>query len=254
MKTFNEYYEIAKEAAERASVFLRGNYGPAKEMTLKEGTHYSINDDLLSNEIYEKFLRERTPEVAIYTEEGERNLNSDLVWVIDPIEGTSNYRVGIPLFATQICLLYKGEPVVAVIQAPVLNLLFTAQKGEGAYLNGQKITVSSISELKLAMLGYNKGLRHLEASNHINKLIPQFRTIRNFGVAGIDLVFAASGKLDLVMNANSELYDYAPGVLLVREAGGRVTNFAGVDWKTNDKTLIAANKKLLTAALEAIRN
>jgi len=253
MKSFTEYYEIAKEAAERASVFLRASYGPVKEMTIKEGTHYSINDDILSNKIYEDFLREKTPEVAIYTEEGERNLNSDLVWIIDPIDGTSNYRVGIPLFVTQICLLYKGEPVVAVIQAPALNWLFTAQKNKGAYLNDQKINVSNVSSLNMAMLGYNKSLRNQEMSEYINKLIPLTRTIRDFGVTGIDLSFTASGKLDLVMNANSALYDYAPGVLLIREAGGIVTNFAGDNWKITDKTLIAANKNLLAAALEIIK-
>lgn len=253
MKSFDRYYEIAKEATGRASDFLLANYGRVKEMTHKEGTHYRVADDLENNRIIEDYLRSQTPEVAIYSEEGERDLESELVWVVDPIDGTSNYRVGIPMFATQLCLLSKGEPIISVIQAPMLGLNFSARKGEGAYLNDKKITVSETPEINRAMVGFNKGSNNIDMGKYTIQLGSVVRTVRNYGAAGLDLSYVASGKLDAFVNSGSGLYDYAPGVLLVREAGGVAVNFDGNDWTLEDKTLVATNQKLVSPILKFLK-
>lgn len=249
MTNFDKYYKIAIEATNQASDFLRDNFGKVKEMSHKSGTHYGIADDVESNKIIEEYLRKHSPEVAIYSEEGERNLESELVWVIDPIDGTSNYRVGIPMFVTQLCLLKNGEPVVSVIQAPMFNLVFSAQKNEGAYLNKEKITISEVSEMNKAMSGFNKGSSNADVGKYISKLGSKVRTIRIYGAMGLDLAYVASGKLDVLINSGSNLYDFAPGVLLVREAGGVAVNFDGSEWTFKDETLIATNQKLVEQIL-----
>src|SRR3990172_3448656 len=92
-----------------------------------------------------KFL---IPEISLYTEEGEKNLDSDLVWVVDPIDGTSNYRVGNPFYGTQICLLYRNDPLISIISAPSLKQTFRAIKGKGSFLNNNKIKVTPLVNLK----------------------------------------------------------------------------------------------------------
>jgi len=254
MKNFDKYYKVALETTKRASSFLRDSYGQTKEMTHKSGTHFGIADDVESNKIIEDYLRSHTPEVAIYSEEGERNLESKLVWIIDPIDGTSNYRVEIPMFVTQLCLLSDGEPVVSVIRAPVLDLVFSAQKNKGAFLNDEKIMVSETSEISRGMFGFNKGSNNLDVGKYITQLGPIVRTIRIYGAMGMDLAYVASGKLDALINSGSDLYNFAPGVLLVREAGGVAVNFDGKDWKSNDKTLLATNKNLVEEVLKILQN
>lgn len=250
MKSFDQYFKIAEEATDLASNFLYKNFGDIKKMHLEHKKHCCIADDKKCNKIYEKFLKDKTPEASIYSEEGEKNLNSDLVWIIDPIDGTSNYRVGIPLFATQICLLYKNETVLSIIKAPILKMNFTAQKNKGAYLNGKKINVSKITNLKEAMIGFNKGASNVYAGKHILKLGTTVRTVRIYGSMGIDLAYLASGKLDALINYGSKLYDYAPGLLLIKEAGGVAINFKGNPWQTKDKTLIVSNKILASKILK----
>lgn len=254
MNDFDKYYKIAIEATNQASNFLRDNFGKIKEMTHKAGTHYGIADDLESNRIIEEYLRSHSPEVAIYSEEGERNLESELVWIIDPIDGTSNYRVRIPMFVTQLCLLKNGEPVVSVIQAPMFDLVFSAQKDKGSYLNGEKIAVSEVSEINKAMFGFNKGSSNADVGKYISKLGSKVRTIRIYGGMGLDLAYVSSGKLDALINSGSNLYDFAPGVLLVREAGGVAVNFDGNEWTFKDETLIATNQKLVKQILTNLKD
>lgn len=252
MNNYKKYYLAGQSAVSKASEFLRASYGDVKEMKLKSGTHYGIEDDLKTNTIIEKYLRDATPEVGIYSEEGERSLESELVWVIDPIDGTTNYRVGIPLFVSQICLLEKGEPVLAFLNSPILQMDFSAQRNHGSKLNSQTIKVSELKELNKATVSFNKGDTNENVGRLISKLGKNIRSVRSFGSMGIDLAFVASGKIDVLINSGSDLYDYAPGVILVREAGGVVVNFEGRPWSYEDKTLIAGNKELVQEVLRCL--
>jgi len=252
VKSFTRYLRIAAAAAKLAGDFLRDSYGPIKEMHRKSGTHHGIEDDKRCAEIYTEYLENETPEVARYMEDGDQNLDSALVWVVDPIDGTSNYRVGIPLFVTQICLLYRGEPVISVIRAPMFDQVFSARKNHGAYLNGTKISVSKTARMDKAMLGVNKGSSNRDTGRYITRLGPLVRTIRIYGAMGLDLAYLACGRLDALINSGSQLYDYVPGVLLVREAGGIAANFTGARWTCADRTLAAANKSLLAPILSEL--
>lgn len=254
MKTLEEYALIAKEVAQKASDFLTDNYGNVKVWTCKEEGHYVSEMDKQCNNLYEDFLRREAPEVALYTEEGEQNLDSDLVWAVDPIDGSTNYRIGLPLFVTQICLLYKKEPVVSVVYSPILKMEYTAKKGAGSFSNGKKNSVSDLSEFKKALLVIDKG--HAKASD-AGELLKLFgghvHTARVWGSVGFELAAFAAGKIDALVGLNMSAFDYAPGVLLIREAGGIVTNFKGEPWTINDKNLLASNKYLMPKVLEIIK-
>lgn len=249
-----KYLILAKEITLQVGEYLTQNFGLNKAMSHKGGTHYSIKEDEIANEMYVKFFNINTPDATVYTEEGDQKL-SQFTWVIDPLEGTSNYRVGIPLFATQCALMYDGIPFVSVIYLPQLNQTFTAMKGKGAYLNETKISVSSVFDLKLAMACIGKGT-DLQArewySKTVRKVTPKIRTIRSFGATGIEMAYCAAGKVDLCLNNGSQLYDYLPGALLIRESGGVVLNEKGRDWTIYDKYLIASNKNLASHVIELL--
>ena len=249
MRSSRDYLKIALSVTLKAGEFLFKNFGDIKRFTHKSKYHWGINEDLEANDIYEKQLKLLTPEVSIYTEEGEKNLEPNLNWIIDPLEGTSNYRVGNPFFATQICLLKNKIPEVCVVYAPVLKQTFTAIKGGGAFLNNNKVKVSKINKLEESLISMGKGTKYddlLWYGGTVKNIMDKIRTFRHFGATGLELAYTASGKIDIYMNKGSRLYDYAPGVLLVREAGGSVTDFSGNEWNLNEDSLLASNKVLLS--------
>lgn len=252
MNNYEKYQKAGQNAISQAAKFLGESFGDFKEMRLKSGTHYGIEDDLQSNRIIENYLRKETPEVGIYSEEGERNLESELVWVIDPIDGTTNYSVGIPLFVTQLCLLERGDPVLSFLNSPILQMDFSSQVNQGAKMNGKEIRVSDLEDLSKAVVNVNKGNDNRNFSEIAAKLGKKVRTIRCFGSTGIDLAFVASGKIDLLIDYGSDLYDYAPGVLLVRESGGVAVTAEGKDWSYKDSTLIAGNRNLVEQILKLL--
>ena len=179
-----------------------------------------------------------------------------MTWVVDPIEGTSNYRVGNPFFATQVCLLENSQPVVSVVYAPYLKQMFTATIGKGTYLNDKKVDMETSKNIKESLISFNKGtsIKDLEwLAQTVKKILPKVRTIRMYGATGLDLAYVASGMIDININKGSQLYDYAPGVLLVRESGGVVLNEQGKNWEIKDNFIVASNSKLAIEVLKIIK-
>lgn len=243
-----EYLKIATEIVDEAGLYLIEKFGEVKEIKIKEEKHWSVKEDKECDLMYENFFRKKTPEVGLYTEEGERDLSHDLTWVVDPIEGTTNFGAGIPFFATQACLMEKGVTVVTVLDAPLTKMRFTAILGEGAMLNGKKIKVGE-KGLAEALLAVDKGGTNAWVAEVMAKLAGEVRTMRWYGALGLNMALVASGGIDLFINKGSKLYDYAPGVLLVREAGGVAWNLSGEDWSIDDREIIAGNKEIVTEAL-----
>lgn len=255
MKSLEEYLEIANKITDLVGKHALKKFGPIKESFHKAGLEYSIAEDKECNKLYEEYLKTHTPEVALYTEEGEKNLDSDLVWTIDPIDGTTNYSVGNAFWNTQICLLKNKEPVVAVIFAPALNQKFSAIKGKEAFLNDKKIEITQVKKLDEITFGIGKGNDPSDSvwlGETTPKLVQVTRSIRIFGSAGLDLAYVASGMLDLFIESGASTWDYAPGALLIREAGGMVLNFEGKDWTIDDKTLVASNETLVKQVLKLL--
>lgn len=251
-KSKQEYLRIATEIVDEVGSYLLEKFGEVKDIKLKEEKHWSVAEDKESDLMYENFFRKNTPEVGLYTEEGERDLSHDLTWIVDPIEGTTNFGAGIPFFATQVCLVEKGAIVVSVLDAPITKNRFTAILGEGVMLNGKKIKVGQ-KRLSEALLAVDKGGTNAWVAEVMLKLADEVRTMRWYGAMGLNMALVASGGIDLFINKGSKLYDYAPGILLVREAGGVAWNFSGEDWDTNDREIIAGNKEIVTEALTKLR-
>ncbi len=250
--SFAKYARVARSASQMAAKYLMERFGDVKSMAEKEESHWSAAEDKECNELYREYLVSQTPEVSRYLEEGERNISDNLTWVVDPIEGTSNFSAGIPFFATQICLLSAGQPVISVVNAPYLSMEFVAVSGKGATMNNRVLKVSD-QRLKHAFVSVDKGHGVSRAIRLTEIFTNHARSVRMFGAAGLNFAFVASGGIDLMINKGSDLYDLAPGILLVREAGGKVCNFSGNEWQFSDKEAVAGNPQIVDEALEALK-
>lgn len=204
-------------------------------------------------------LKRAFPEHAFLAEESGASgrKNSRFVWVIDPLDGTSNYLRGFPHFCVSIALLENGEPIHGLVYDPTRNELFTASKGSGAYLNDRRLRMGPRTELEGAVLvtGFAPRERsrlapQLEA---IRQLLGTAEDIRRTGSAALDLAYVACGRVDGYFEAGVKPWDVAAGVLLVREAGGRCCDFrGGVDNLVHSGQMIAGGLKLSESLQQAI--
>jgi myo-inositol-1(or 4)-monophosphatase len=212
--------------------------------------------DKLSEEIILKHLQEVYPEHAILSEEsGEIDRDSDYLWIIDPLDGTNNYANGIPIFAISIALQYKKETVLGVVYAPYLNEMFFAVKGEGAFLNGEKLVTGTKDSLVQSVVAsgfpYDKAVHKVNNIPYVTKIIPMVRGFRRCGAAAVDLSYVAAGFFDGYWEMNVNSWDVEAGILFVKEAGGKVIHFRD-DRKVS---IIAGNEvicKLLLKEIEEV--
>lgn len=209
--------------------------------------------DRRSETMITEAIRAFYPQHAILAEEsGMSEESSDYLWVVDPLDGTTNYAQGLPIFTVSIALQYRGETVLGVVYAPVTNQFFHALAGRGAFLNGAPIRVGAKQELIDCVLatGFPYDVHDNAANNlaYFNALILKARAIRRFGSAAYDLACVAAGKFDGYWELNLSPWDAAAGMLLVREAGGQVVPFRD-DRKVS---IIAANEAICRRIGEAI--
>lgn len=188
------------------------------------------------------------PEHDILGEEtGKSGRSSSFLWIIDPIDGTTSFVHGQPFYSVSIALEKDGQTILGAVYAPVLGQLFHGEMGRGAFLNDLPIHVSATKEFGSAVMatGFACLRGGLEQNNltHFNKIVPQLRDIRRYGSAAIDLCYVACGKLDGFWEMNLNIYDIAAGALIVKEAMGKVSNFAG-DEGYPENGIVAANPYL----------
>ncbi len=177
-------------------------------------------------------IRERFPSDGIWGEEGGRNgASSDFLWIVDPIDGTTSFVHGQPFYSVSIGLQYRGETIAGVVNAPALGEIFSAEKSSGASLNGKRISVSRRSRLIESVLstGFACVRAGMERNNLENfcRILPKIRGVRRFGSAAIDLSYVACGRLEGFWEMNLKQYDICAGVLILEEAGGKVSDFDG---------------------------
>ncbi len=222
----------------------------------KQRMDFASEVDKLAEAEIVKELRRAYPDHAIVGEEGSAIGRGPLTWVIDPLDGTHNYLRGIPHFSVSIAMLDKGVPVYGVVFDPLRNELFTASKGDGAYLNDRRIRVSKRENLGGAMIATGFPYRqraHLDAQLAMTRaLLGQAEDIRRSGSAALDLAYTAAGRYDGYFEIGLKPWDLAAGVLLVHEAGGRYGDFAGRDGIPESGNLIAGNLNVAKAMTDAI--
>ncbi|ADL12909.1 inositol monophosphatase family protein [Acetohalobium arabaticum] len=209
--------------------------------------------DELSEEILIEKINNNYPDHSILAEEsGVADNDSDYRWVIDPLDGTTNYAHGFSIFAVSIALEYKEEVVLGVVYIPPLDHLYWAVKGEGAFLNDEWIEISRTNNLGEALLAtgfpYDKATARKNNLDNFTKLVPQIRGIRRSGSAAFDLCNVASGVFDAFWELKLSFWDIAAGALLVEEAGGEIVTFN----KEKGITIVAGNDSLVEQILAEI--
>ena len=254
---------MVKAARAAGNVLLRNlNKLDAINVVEKDRMDYASEVDEQAEQAVIKELRRAYPDAAFLGEEGGASGRGRSVFVIDPLDGTSNYLHGFPHWCVSIALVENGEPQHGVIFDPLRNELFTASRGSGAVLNDKRIRVSERKGLDGAMLVTGFPPRERERApaqlECVRELLRNVEDIRRTGSAALDLAYVACGRSDGYFEAGVKPWDIAAGVLLVREAGGRVCDFRGAATGPMDsrgvhgRQLVAGNQKLSAELQKAI--
>lgn len=193
-------------------------------------------------------LREEFPDFGVLAEESGASPGSGpYTWVLDPIDGTRNFANGVPHFAVNLALVKSPDVLLGLTYDPVRDELFHAEAGQGATLNGERISVSSTESLEMSVLGFDMGYVDQQATwllEMVQGLWPGMQAIRVMGSAALGLAYAAAGRIDIYTHHHLGPWDLAPGLLLVREAGGVVTDLQGPPATLHGAAAIAANPAL----------
>jgi myo-inositol-1(or 4)-monophosphatase len=237
--------EIIEGIARQAGAVLKDGYGNVRHIQQKGVIDLVTEFDKRSEEIIISSIQQEFPDHAILAEESGRNqTTSEYQWVIDPLDGTTNFAHGIPIFSVSIALLKNNTPTVGVAYDPFRDEMFSAALGMGATLNKQPIHVSSRSDLGQAVLstGFPYDLRTNPQNNFAQFVQFQLRTqaVRHLGSAALDCAWTALGRLDGYWEFGVKPWDVGAGALIVREAGGRVTSIDGEeDFLSSDSILVS---------------
>ncbi len=235
--------EIAVDAAKEVGKILIDNFKGSIKVESKKDESLVTNIDLAAEGKIVKLIKDNYPQDNILSEESKyETLNSEFKWIVDPLDGTHNYIHNIELFGTSIALEFKGKVILGIIYMPITEELYTAKKGEGAELNGKRINVSRRG-LKEATMVYDSSIRYNKGPMlaGLDKIIDKVFNVRMFGSSIRHLSYLAEGKVDLDIEYNDKTWDFAAGLLLVEEAGGKATDFKGKEWCSTTRGYIASN-------------
>jgi myo-inositol-1(or 4)-monophosphatase len=252
------FLATAIEAVVRAGDLQMAQFGGDFQID-KKGTIDLVTEvDLAVERMFRALVAERFPDHQVLAEEmgGAATAPAGPCWVFDPIDGTTNFAHGLPIFCSSLALEIDGVAEVAAIYDPTRKELFTAERGGGAFLNGKPLRVSSATRLVDAMLvtgfPYDIHSRVDEIVGLFAAFVGQVRAVRRLGSAAIDLCYVAAGRLDGFWESDLKAWDIAGGGLIVAEAGGRITNMTGGPFTSRGGTVLATNGHLHDAMLEVI--
>jgi myo-inositol-1(or 4)-monophosphatase len=259
VSTSSPFLDTAIEAVVRAGDLMMTRFGQDMRVDKKGKIDLVTEVDIAVERMFRSLMAERFPEHAILGEEfgGSQSVPNGPCWIFDPIDGTTNYAHGLPIFCSSLALEVDGVPQIGAVYDPNRKELFTAVRGGGAFLNGAPIHVSSAASLVDAMLvtgfPYDVHQRVDEIVGLFGEFVGRARAVRRLGSAAIDLCYVAAGRMDAFWESDLKPWDIAGGALIVAEAGGVVTNLAGEPFKSRGGHVLAANGLLHPAMLEVIR-
>lgn len=214
----------------------------------KSKNDYATEVDRMAEQEIIRIIKAAFPDHAILAEESGEHQGNDYLWIIDPLDGTTNFLHGFPQFAVSIALKFKERIEIGVVYDPLRDELFTAERGGGAMLNSRKIRVTGQSNMTGALLGTGfpfKNLKHIDAYLGMFKALSiDTAGIRRAGAAALDLAYVAAGRLDGFWEIGLLPWDMAAGVLLIKEAGGVATDFTFGDAYLESGNLIAGNPRM----------
>ena len=257
-----ELREVCAEAARRGGAVLREKWGTRRTIDYKGGIDLVTDADRASEDAVLGFLTTRFPGSAVLAEEsGARSAvggaaGSELRWFIDPLDGTTNYAHGVPHFAVNVAVSDGAGLAAGATFEPLRGEMYLAGRGEGAWLGEQRLAVSRTEDLGRALLCTGFPYDIQQDPDPLLRLFKAYlqrsRAVRRFGAAALDLAYVASGRFDGFWEARLKPWDVAPGILLVREAGGRVADFTGGDEVLFGGSLCAGNPSVQGQMLEVL--
>jgi myo-inositol-1(or 4)-monophosphatase len=261
MKLSSANINVMVNACRKAAKVIIRDFGEIEnlQVSLKGPGDFVTASDKKVETILIEELQKARPNYSILSEEIGKITNDDsFKWIIDPIDGTANFLHGIPHFAISIGLECNNEIICGIIYDPIKDEMFTAEKGNGSYLNNQRMRVSSRSKLKDCIVftggpkfnSKDKDLILSEYNNFSSKvLIP----IRKLGSASLDMAYVAAGRCDGFWQRNLNYWDIAAGIILVKEAGGFVTDFIGENQYIQNKTILVTNSNINKEMIEVLK-
>tara|TARA_B100002049_G_C16030364_1_gene354294 strand:+ start:313 stop:1098 length:786 start_codon:yes stop_codon:yes gene_type:complete len=261
MKLSSANINVMVKACRKAAKTLIRDFGEIEnlQVSIKGPGDFVTASDKKVEKILIDELQKARPNYSILSEEiGKINNDESFKWIIDPIDGTANFLHGIPHFAISIGLEHDGEIICGIIYDPIKDEMFVAEKGNGSYLNNQRIRVSSRSKLENCIIftgGPKIGVKNrelfLKEYNNVSSKVPT--SIRKLGSASLDMAYVAAGRCDGFWQRDLKYWDIAAGIILVRESGGFVTDFKGEKEYMQNKTILVTNSKINNEMIEILK-
>lgn len=257
---------VAVNTASKAGEWIKTKLGSIRHVDQKSSTSDLVTEvDKGAETLIRNLILTHFPHHSILGEEGvaagaessdralQEVVDSEYLWIVDPIDGTTNFVHGFPFFCISIALAHRGEVIVGVVYDPIRDELFVAEKGKGAYLKGKSMSVSAEKELEEALIatGFSTGGETTEMDNlaGIQALLPKVRSIRAGGSAALHLAYVAAGRLSGFWQHGLNCWDAAAGFLLVSESGGKVTDMQGSPYALSTRHILATNGHLQEAMI-----
>jgi len=249
---------IAVQTAQKAGFVLNTRLGKKRKVGYKGVVNLVTEMDILAEEIIVSEIQKHFPDHNILAEERTFKIGvSPYQWIIDPLDGTTNYAHGFPIFCVSIALTKNEETVLGVVYDPTRDELFVAEKNKGARLNGRKLHVSSESNLSRSLIatGFPYDIRESPINNfdHFHNFAIRAQAVRRAGSAALDLCYVAAGRFDGFWEMKLAPWDLAAGKLMVWEAGGTATDFWGKRLGLSGKQVLATNGKIHKAMLRIVK-
>ncbi len=253
-----KFREAARQIILKAGRYLKENRKKIKNITFKGAINLVTNLDREVESILIKSLRRKFPEIGFLSEEvGGIRGRSDLKWVIDPIDGTTNFAHGFPFYAISMALEEDKETLLGLVYDPERDELFYAEKGRGARLNEKPIKISAQKDLKRCLLvtGFSYKLGESMEKNlvHFRNFLITSQAVRRMGSASLDLCYVACGRFDGFWELDLQPWDTAAAWLIVKEAGGEITDFSGLKYNPYMKQILATNGNIHGRMLNILR-
>ena len=247
-----ELTKIAVEAALKSGEILKKGFGTSFDIFSKKGKNNLVTEfDKLSEKTIIEYIHSVFPDHVFLAEESGKTgelLNNKIRWIIDPLDGTVNFAHGLPIFSISIAAELNHEIISGVVYHPLLDELFVAEKGKGAYLNDKQLKVSNNSDLDSSMLvtgfPYNVNQNPCGCIDHFVNIIKRGIPVRRLGSAALDLAYVAAGRFDGFWEINLNPWDVAAGILLVQEAGGKVSQYSGDAYWIDNDSILATNGRI----------
>jgi len=250
--------QAAREAALKAGRMLRENIGKSIEISYKGTVDLVTNFDTQAQRVIFDHLSSCFPDHDYLAEEGlSQNKGAEFRWIIDPLDGTTNYAHQFPVFTVSIALEREGEVVLGLIYDPMREEMFSAVKGKGSFLNGEGIRVSAVDDLNKSLLatGFPYDIRASKVNNitHFNNFLTRVQGIRRCGSAAMDLCYVASGRFDGFWELKLSPWDMAAGALIVQEAGGLISDFQNGEFTIYGAEILASNGLIHQQIIEVLQ-